>query len=218
MPLHPRAARALGLAANPSTGPVCAGSTLLFLALLWDCTSSILSKHCPKRASNTLLVTAATQRTCWENTGQRPPHPVKIHVLLVGAPGTRSPGSLSGCVLINSTAHSRLDSILKQQLELKRAFLLHYLVRDLTFFFFFWSCKFYYWLKRTGHDFLIRKVLKLYCTCKAFLSKYRRSGLNQFWYQKIKQVSFTWLNAEKGSCLPLFILLLLFALNYVRAE
>lgn len=134
MPLHPRAARALGLAANLSTEPVCAESTLLFLALLWDCTSSILSKHCPKWASNTFLPTAATQRTCRENTGQRPPDPVKIHVLLAGAPGTRSPGSLSGCALKNRTEHSRLDSILKQQLQLKCAFLLHYLIRDLFSF------------------------------------------------------------------------------------
>ena len=60
------------LAANLYKEPACAESTLLFLALLWDCTPSILSKHCPKWASGTLPTDDSNLTDLLGDTWQQP--------------------------------------------------------------------------------------------------------------------------------------------------
>lgn len=159
--------RLWSLAANPYEDPVCAESTLLFLALLWDCTSSILSKHCLKQASNT-FPNEDSSSTDLLGEQVAATHPPREALCAFGRCCLETEPRIALRLRPeNRTAHSNLDYVLNSYNS------------GVFFFYVIWLG---IWLffppnyrnsatvsKKTGHDFLITKVLKLHSVQEAFL-------------------------------------------------
>lgn len=127
--------RLQSLAANPYKELVCAESTLLFLAVLWDCTSSILSKHCPKRASNTLPTNDSNSTDLLgehvAETSNPPTH--RGSKCFQQALPRLGPQNGSQVASWKQASMFKVAWRYNQQLYLKCTFLLHYLVKDLIF-------------------------------------------------------------------------------------
>lgn len=116
MPLCPWAARDFGVWQQTSPKSLSVlKSTLLFLALLWDRTSSILSKHCPKWASNTLPTDDSNSTDLLGEHVAATLLPSEAPCALGGRSPDKKPRIALRLCLENRAARSKLHCILKQQ-------------------------------------------------------------------------------------------------------